>query len=1119
MSFEPCSSEATSKSPSPSSRVAVLRDGAVFVALCISAFSVPLGAQTITLNVSDSVRVLVAPSARLALPVSADLTSAGALNLASLQAGVTWGASQLTFDSIRVAPSSGFMLTSNPASVPSGSLTLNAFSATALAASGPLFNLYFTAGATSGGTRVALTPTVAATDMAQDLLMQLAVRNVDVCVASSGRWGDVTDDGTVNIVDAQQIARFTVGLSVANATALAARGDVTGDGVVNIIDAQQIARFTVALSAAARVNSQWVSAAPVATVVVTPVVDTLVIGQTLGLSAGLQDSTAASVAGCYPVTWASSDSTVATVSGAGVVTAQLPGTAMITATSGVRSTHATVAVPGIVASQVVGPSGGTVVVPGGNVAVTVPAGALSSDATVTVTQSLAKDSTRLDDPNQRLSIRIAASAGSSPVPVTVQWNLAGTLPPEKDLYFLIQSAGQTPTITWPSAAATPTASAVATNARNGRLAKSVRAATSGVSGSALYLSTPTSLSLPVLPGLPGAPDVTTFAFPVVLTTQDATTCAPSYKLSPADGLNSPANDVTVILIHGIQLEKRCAASAGADASIFAKTGQTFGDFYSWDLGKGWETLVAAIRNDPVLQKRANVYIYRYPTTLTPKDNATQLWSLINAPGPVGLGSLIPSQGSILVVGHSMGGLVARYMDSQQAGRLGGIITLGTPHLGTPFATYATTPGGSMVVLPSEGLRSLEPNVVENEVHVANHIARLHALRGGLTCGNGQFLVLPSLWQYFAQLFLNASCVLAPTTDIRSDGVVPTSSALANCTPPGSSSDLNMTCSSAQTDGHYVFHMDLPGDANAITTTIAKLREYLPWVALRPKNIRLSGMVVASVGETLYRIGGCPDYCATNVVEAYDPVHDSWASKAGDGPCDSGSGNCKPGFANGAQVLGGKIYVPGGMNFWGDISDVGVYDPILDQWGTAKSMPHPSSHGASGVIGGKMYVASYGYAPPGSDGLPLSYFQVYDPASNTWDELPPPPHAHFWGAGGAIGGRFYMAGGMDAGVGTAALDVYDPSSGTWTTATASPLPFSRYGHAGVVVNGKLVVAGGVGPSYILDVNAYDPLSDAWTALTPLDDWRVGASLGALGSTIYVIGGLPGPTAFIKSLQVP
>jgi hypothetical protein len=68
-------------------------------------------------------------------------------------------------------------------------------------------------------------------------------------------WGDATADGSVNIIDAQQVARSSVGLSASNVAAVAFTGDVTADGNVNIIDAQQIARHSVGLPAAARLGT------------------------------------------------------------------------------------------------------------------------------------------------------------------------------------------------------------------------------------------------------------------------------------------------------------------------------------------------------------------------------------------------------------------------------------------------------------------------------------------------------------------------------------------------------------------------------------------------------------------------------------------------------------------------------------------------------------------------------------------------------------------------------------------------------------------------------------------------------------------------------------------------
>jgi hypothetical protein len=63
----------------------------------------------------------------------------------------------------------------------------------------------------------------------------------------TGLLGDVNGDDVVNIIDAQQIARFSVGLPVTDPERVLSHGDVNEDGVINIIDAQQVARYSVGL--------------------------------------------------------------------------------------------------------------------------------------------------------------------------------------------------------------------------------------------------------------------------------------------------------------------------------------------------------------------------------------------------------------------------------------------------------------------------------------------------------------------------------------------------------------------------------------------------------------------------------------------------------------------------------------------------------------------------------------------------------------------------------------------------------------------------------------------------------------------------------------------------------
>jgi uncharacterized protein YjdB len=320
-------------------------------------------AQSISVGAGDSARVVVAPGARLAVPVRVDLSSAAPLTLASLQADVRWNSARLTFDSVRVVASTGFSQTANTASAGTGLVTFNAFSTSSLSASGALTTLYFTAGTTSGATRLSLTPTEGGAEDGTNVLARLIPRGLDVCVASQAKWGDVNDDGTVSIIDAQQIARFSVGLSVANIDAVRGRGDVNADANVSIIDAQQIARFSVALSASARTNTAIAQLPPVQTLAIVTPAAAVRVGQGAALSATALDSTGASVAGCAPVVWSSSNATVATVRNDGVLTAIGQGSTTITVASGGRSATALITVsPLSVAALAVAPATTSVLV-------------------------------------------------------------------------------------------------------------------------------------------------------------------------------------------------------------------------------------------------------------------------------------------------------------------------------------------------------------------------------------------------------------------------------------------------------------------------------------------------------------------------------------------------------------------------------------------------------------------------------------------------------------------------------------------------------------------------------------------------------------------------------------
>ena len=78
---------------------------------------------------------------------------------------------------------------------------------------------------------------------------------------------------------------------------------------------------------------------------------------------------------------------------------------------------------------------------------------------------------------------------------------------------------------------------------------------------------------------------------------------------------------------------------------------------------------------------------------------------------------------------------------------------------------------------------------------------------------------------------------------------------------------------------------------------------------------------------------------------------------------------------------------------------------------------------------------------------------------------------------------------------------------WSTLT--PMVTSRTGPASGVVNGTLIVASGLdtNSTRTASVEAYDPVTNTWSARAPIPIALYAAASGVLGGRLYVAGGSP------------
>jgi N-acetylneuraminic acid mutarotase len=283
------------------------------------------------------------------------------------------------------------------------------------------------------------------------------------------------------------------------------------------------------------------------------------------------------------------------------------------------------------------------------------------------------------------------------------------------------------------------------------------------------------------------------------------------------------------------------------------------------------------------------------------------------------------------------------------------------------------------------------------------------------------------------------------------------------------------------------------------------------------NLAAAVVYTVSGQPVLYAIGGLDGLpTVLRRVEAYNFATNTWTQKAGLPSARAQT--------NGANVIGGKIYLSGGDNSTGAASSsLYVYDPGTNAWTTKASMPVKTSSGLSGVINGKLYVV-VGFCENCSNHFPHRLYR-YDPSSNSWTRRADSPRQHIYGAANVIDGKLYVVGGDDGSFDTRSatnwVDAYDPATNTWSP--KAPFPGPRTGAGAAVLAKKLYLIGGnTGEDDVAAMDAYDPATNTWAGKAPMKTARSGlvARTVTYGGVSYIlaVGGSPpngeGPTGTLE-----
>ena len=253
------------------------------------------------------------------------------------------------------------------------------------------------------------------------------------------------------------------------------------------------------------------------------------------------------------------------------------------------------------------------------------------------------------------------------------------------------------------------------------------------------------------------------------------------------------------------------------------------------------------------------------------------------------------------------------------------------------------------------------------------------------------------------------------------------------------------------------------------------------------------------------------------------------------------------------VLNGKISLIGGLlgkDTATATTEVEAYDPAIDTWNTQTSLPRPLHHATAVGYRGELVVIG-GWEPEGSNLTAKTSREVLALRNGRWVRLPslrnaraaaaaavvddkivvvggqannalvpateifdgtrwrdaaplPTPREHL---AAASDGRFvYAVGGRkrSSDQNTAVLERYDAKSDGWKALRSMPVATGSMG--ATIVNGRLVVVGGEGPSQVIkNVQSYDIAADRWSQLGAMRTPRHGLGVAAFGTTLYALDG--------------
>lgn len=284
-----------------------------------------------------------------------------------------------------------------------------------------------------------------------------------------------------------------------------------------------------------------------------------------------------------------------------------------------------------------------------------------------------------------------------------------------------------------------------------------------------------------------------------------------------------------------------------------------------------------------------------------------------------------------------------------------------------------------------------------------------------------------------------------------------------------------------------------------------------WENLAPMPSTRFGISAVVVGNSVHVLGGktnggvvLPNHEVLNLTNG------TWTNQVAQLP--------RPRYAFNAVVEGNRIFVAGGEDAQGNpISEVDIYDVGANTWSLGAALPTPRSFAAGGklvnagvVNGGHRGLVIAGGRVAG--GAATAKVEEYIIEDDTWRERTPMPAARHSGSGLIVvdtdevdtqRAALWVLGGQTS-AGPVDSSVQFTFSQDYVRRLAE-LPTARFMQAAATLNGRVYLFGGRNFSEELTAWEFDPETEVYRVLPPLNTHQNGLVAAAVGDLVYAIGG--------------